>query len=707
MARVADIDDNDSSVPLYTLSKNLYHPPLMKRGERKRARAAGTPPPPRLPPRAPAFAIAAAALVAFVVFALANIRAMAPTTDETTHLGAGYSYLAAHDFRLNPEHPPLLKMIAALPLRAMPVWPSARESAGLQAAAPLHEAWAMAVAHPMAQWYYAHHLLYSVRDATLARLGVDALHVPSTARLAQADFLNDVTSMFTRARIAMLLFGLLLAAAIFLWSSEAWGVWGGALSVLLFCFDPTFLAHSGLVATDVGVTFFFFAAIWCFWRVCRRFSWPNVGAFALCFGLAQVAKFTALLLVPIVIAIALLHERRQLARVAGAIGIAFATAAVVVWAAYGFRFSMVPDPAKAAAEEAAARTTLTQAELTAPPTDGHPPIRRVVEEAAARRALLPEYPAGPPDVAVRRARATTPVGLFGRMLLVADRAHLLPEAYLHGLALLQSSSITRNSFLRGEYSSTGFPDYFLWTFLYKTPLPALAAIAMALVIAIRRRPPGLLPFLAWPVAIYLVVSLQSNVNIGHRHLLPIYPFLYVLCGGLTLAWQEMAERRRAILAIVSILTIVAPSFFVFGRHPAPMWGRQLSYLNELAGGPEAGYTKLVDSNFDWGQDLMRLGEWLRARHIDEPINLLYSGTADPRYYGVRHYNMALGYFAEPQLAPEQVTLPGYFAVSAEHYEGAGFAADSRDYWRTFLAQHGATVVGKAGYSIFIYRIEAP
>jgi hypothetical protein len=682
----------------------------MKRRERTRAhsaesKAASPPPAAPLPPRALAFAIAAAAIAAFVVFAIANIRATSPTTDETTHLAAGASYLGAHDFRLNPEHPPLLKMIAALPLRGLSVWPAAREHEGVQALAPLRETWSMAIANPMAQWYFAHHWLFSVRDSALARLGVDALHVPSTASLTGADFLNDVTSMFTRARLAMLTLGVLLAIAIFLWSSEAWGIWGGALSALLFCFDPSFIAHSGLVTTDVGVALFFFAAVWFFWRVCRRFSWTNVAAFALCFALANVAKFTALLLVPIVIAIALLHERKQLARVAMAIGIAFAATFVVIWTAYGFRFSMAADPARAASEEAAARTSLTQNEVAAPETDGHPAFRRVVEEAAARKSLLAEYPAGPPDAAVRRARMTTRVGLFGRALLLAYRSHLLPEAYLHGLALLQASSLVRNSYLRGDYSSTGFADYFLWTFLYKTPLPTIAAIVAAAIIAVRRRPAGLLPFLAWPVAIYLIVSMQSNVNIGHRHILPVYPFLYVLCGSLALQWQELAARRRTIVAAISVAAIVISSLVVFTLHPSPMWARHLSYFNEFAGGPEEGFTKLVDSNFDWGQDLPRLGEWLRANKVDEPINLLYSGTADPRYYGVRHHNMALGYFAEPQLAPQQVTVPGFFAISAEHYIGAGFAADSRDYWRTYLEKSGATLVGKAGYSIFVYRIE--
>ena len=656
--------------------------------------------------RAAAFSIAALSVVAFIVLALGNIRATSPVYDETVHLVAGYRYLTAHDYRLNAEHPPLLKLLAAIPLRSMTIWPDdGRVTAGgSMTLGLLNEAWAMAVANPTAEWTFAHRLLYSVRDATLARLGVDADKVPSTVALRQSDFLNDVTAMFTRARTAMLLTGILLAVAIFLWSLEVWGPWAAALSTILFCFDPNFIANSGLVTTDTGVSLLMFVSLWFFWRVCRSFSWPDVASFAVCFGLSQTAKFSALLLAPIVVVIALVHGRRQLPRMALAIGIAFLTAYIVVWAAYGFRFSAAADPPRAAAEEASARATLVQRWLDAPPSDGHPPIRRLVEDAAMRRALLEAYPNGAPSSEVRRARTSTPAGFFGRSLIFAAGARLLPEAYLEGLANLQGSTVSRNSFLRGEYSMTGFGDYFFWTFLYKTPLPAIAAILAAFVVTLRRRPAGLLPFLLWPVAIYLAASVRSNLDIGHRHILPIYPFLYVLCGSLAPAWEAFAPRRRAALAMAAVALIVTASLFVFAGAPAPLWSRHLSYLNELAGGPERGFVRLADSNIDWGQDLPRLAAWLREHHAGDPINLVYIGTADPRYYCIRHNNLALGYFAEPQLRKEDVPEADYFAISATAYIGAPFDLDSRDYWRSYLANRSATLAGKAGYSIFIYRL---
>jgi len=647
-----------------------------KQKRRKQAEASSPPP----PHGAAAFAIAAVSIIAFVVLAFGNITATSPVTDETVHLVAGYRYLTAHDYRLNPEHPPLLKMLAAIPLRSMTIWPDdGRVTAdGSMTLGLLNEAWAMAVANPMAEWTFAHHLLYGVRDATLGRLGAQAGNVPSTAALQPSDFLNDAAAMFTRARTVMLLTGILLAAAIFFWSLEAWGAWAAALSTMLFCFDPNVIANSGLVTTDAGVSLLMFASVWLFWRLCRSFSWLNVAVFAVVFGLAQTAKFSALLLVPMVIVIALIHGRRQLPRLALAIGIAFLTTYVVIWAIYGFRFSMAADPQRAAAEEASARASLMQRGLNAPPTDGHPPIRQLVDEAGG--------------------------GFIGRSIMFAAGAHLLPEAYLHGLANLRASTVSRNSFLRGEYSTSGFSDYFFWTFLYKTPLPAIAAILLALVVAVRRKPAGLLPFLLWPIVIYLFVSVRSNINIGHRHILPVYPFLYVLCGSLAKPWERFASLRRAVTAVAAMALMVTSSLVVFAGAPASLWSRHLSYMNELAGGPERGFTRLVDSNFDWGQELPRLASWLREHQVDDPIDLVYTGTADPRYYGIRHHNLPLGYFAEPQLSMDEVPASGYFAIGATAYEGAPFAADSRDLWRSYLSKHGATLAGKAGYSMFIYRL---
>src|ERR1700686_3733076 len=228
--------------------------------------------------------VSIAALAAFIPPAVGDIVTSSPTSDETAHLVAGYSYLIAHDYRLNPEHPPLLKKLAALPLLTMPIWPARfRDAAdGTATFALVREAWAMAVPNPaMAEWSVSQYVLYGLRDAALRRVGSGALKPPTDATYAKADFLNDPEAMFLRGRLMMLLVGVALGVAIFVWSYSLWGLEGGAISLLLFCFDPNFIAHSGLVTTDVGSSFFIFLAVYFFWRVCRKFNAGTVAAFAI------------------------------------------------------------------------------------------------------------------------------------------------------------------------------------------------------------------------------------------------------------------------------------------------------------------------------------------------------------------------------------------------------------------------------------------
>src|SRR5215212_3540595 len=130
---------------------------------------ARTPTPLPAPPRAAAAIVAAAALAAFIALALGDLLTSSPTSDETAHLVAGYSYLVTHDYRLNPEHPPLAKMFAAVPLLGMNLWPARFTEAadGTRAFEYFREAWAMAIGFPsMFEWRVAQLQLYGLRDRT-------------------------------------------------------------------------------------------------------------------------------------------------------------------------------------------------------------------------------------------------------------------------------------------------------------------------------------------------------------------------------------------------------------------------------------------------------------------------------------------------------------------------------------------------------------
>ncbi|PYQ48275.1 MAG: hypothetical protein DMF59_16485, partial [Acidobacteria bacterium] len=514
--------------------------PSEARGAGSQPAAAGRP---ESRPYAPIL-IALASLIAFVVLALSDIDATSPTSDELPHLAAGYTYLKLGDYRLNSEHPPLIKKLAALSIRD-DIWhPSTR----------LENAWRDSIDVPNAQWTFAHELFYGRRP--------EYADAPTTQRIPRAAFFNDADALYARARKTMLLLPLLLAIVIFAWAGEVWGWWGGAVAGTLFAFDPNFIAHGALVTTDVGVAAMMAAAIYFMWRCSRRPTAINIALFSLFTGLAMIAKFSGLLLMPM-IAILFLHARNR--KMLIAIGCAAAATVVIVWAAYGFRYRASPERAR--------------------------PIVMVVNDWYAARMLRDQYPEGVPEAAIQRARSTIPIGMLGRTVLFANDLHLLPEGYLYGLALTERNSYARWSFLNGEGSYRGFPTYFLYTFFYKTPEAAIVAIILAL-IALRKRGSSAKPFLLWPIVIYMAVSMTSSLNIGHRHILPIYPFLYVITGSL---WS--AARWRRFLVVTLCVLAAIPSFY--------FWGSHLSYMNLIAGGPSRGYEKLIDSNFDWGQDLKR------------------------------------------------------------------------------------------------------
>ncbi|MDQ6807963.1 MAG: hypothetical protein M3Z64_00825, partial [Verrucomicrobiota bacterium] len=213
--------------------------------------------------------------------------------------------------------------------------------------------------------------------------------------------------------------------------------------------------------------------------------------------------------------------------------------------------------------------------------------------------------------------------------------------YLFGLAYVRSNSDFRPAFLDGNWSLIGFPDFFLRSFFYKTPLPMLGLLIMAAIAAIlwQRRPDSdrarvrdvfyrLAPL--WSLLlVYGAFAVSARLNIGHRHILPIYPVLFVSCGAC--AWFFRSRDLRWAAALVPLLVVwqIAEAIVI-----APDY---LAYFNEAAGGPRTGYKHLVDSSLDWGQDLPALKKLLddRQHHPgpEAPIYLAYFGTGKPEHYG--------------------------------------------------------------------------
>src|SRR5205085_7922813 len=107
------------------------------------------------------------------------------------------------------------------------------------------------------------------------------------------------------------------------------------------------------------------------------------------------------------------------------------------------------------------------------------------------------------------------------------------------------------SFLRGQYSTSGFRSFFFWTFLYKTPIPAMILMIGGVFIALRSGKRDL-AFVVWPIVLYAMFALTASINIGHRHIFPVLPFVYTLAGSLGAAFFSRWSRAIAGIAILAI-----------------------------------------------------------------------------------------------------------------------------------------------------------
>ncbi len=468
-------------------------------------------------------------LFALLLQGLAFIGESSQTSDEGAHLAAGYSYLKTGDFRLNVEHPPLIKELAAAPLL------------GLDLAFPWGPLWDDAE-----EW-------------NIGRIFVHENRVP-----------ND-TILFL-ARLPMLGLSLLLGWAIFRWARRLFGPGGALLSLGLYAFDPNVVAHSCLVTTDLGVTLFIFLAVYALWCWAERPVPRTLGLAGLALGGAFASKFTALWLLPI-----------------------FAALGVVL--------------------------ILTGAPLPRRPWTARSATAGA--DAPARARIL------------SFAAATLVIAGIACLVVLACYAGTGLPAFARGLQTgLSHSSKGHVAYLMGRLSDSGWWYYFLFAFLVKTPIGTLAAVLLAIAAcgAGRRLATRTELFLFVPILVVVAITCFWKVNIGLRHLLPIYPFLYVAAGRIAAPHLGGVPWGRLGRALPVAAALCIGSDVVEALRIAP---HDLAYFNAFVGGPENGHRYLLDSNLDWGQSAKALRRYLGSVRVPT-IYLAFAGNSDPWYYGVSY-----------------------------------------------------------------------
>lgn len=199
------------------------------------------------------------------------------------------------------------------------------------------------------------------------------------------------------------------------------------------------------------------------------------------------------------------------------------------------------------------------------------------------------------------------------------------HSFVLGLGYLaEHNRAGRPTYLLGEVANHGWWYYFPVAFLVKTPAAVVMLAAVAVAIALRRRLARSGPLLI-PAGIYFALSLAANLNLGIRHLLPVYPFLFALAGAAVFHAGWSRRTRLAVIALAAGFQLVE----VGRAHP-----HHLAFFNSLAGGSASGWKYLADSNLDWGQDVKKLKKHLDSLGTNE-VCFAYFGTTDVAYHGLR------------------------------------------------------------------------
>ncbi len=249
----------------------------------------------------------------------------------------------------------------------------------------------------------------------------------------------------------------------------------------------------------------------------------------------------------------------------------------------------------------------------------------------------------------------------------------------------------RSSFVMGRHTLEGVWWYFPAALAVKTPLLALFGAAAGLWLIFKNFRRDYL-WLILPPAVYFAVALNTKVQIGYRHIMPVMPFIAVLAG---LALARLLEVRKGVWLVGGLLALNAVSV----SRAAPYY---LAYFNEPAGGPAGGYKLFVDSNLDWGQDVKGVAEYLKTRG-NPPVIFSYFGVARPESYGMNYTplgvvsNIDLPGTAAQVCAMKEILL----AVSATNLQGTYYPDK-----RSFAWLKDRKPVNVAGYAIFTYDLTA-
>ncbi len=342
--------------------------------------------------------------------------------------------------------------------------------------------------------------------------------------------------------------------------------------------------------------------------------------------------------------------------------------------------------------------------------------------------------------------------------MLSDLPAPLPEYFLIGFDLqkFEAEGIPRHFldpdapegeiigypvYLDGSLQSSGWWYYYLAALAYKVPEGTWGLLVLGLVVlAISPRSRA-----TWadelavgivPLTVLVVMSFGTDINLGLRYILPAFPYLFIATGKVAPWVAGLVPPIRRQVAIVGVAGCLGANVLAVALiHP-----HYLAYFNWASGGAAHGSEHLIDSNLDWGQDLVNLRDWLRENAPGERVGLAYFGQINPNLLKLRElaYDMpgeGFDWFLAPALpgtirpmnpswpvdgSPARLE-PGLYAVSASFVRGLPYSIYDSSMripnlypaWDTRNTGSSRPAFGyfsqlepiaKVGDSIFLYRV---
>jgi len=470
---------------------------------------------------------------------------------------------------------------------------------------------------------------------------------------------NNPVKLLFLIRLPLILLSALLGFYVFKWSKEIYGLRAGLFALFIYSLSPNIIATARFAMTDFSLVCFTFISMYYFWKFCNKSSAWNLIVVGFVTGLALISKTTALFLLPIYFILGLVFIRRIFSERVIDLVLIYLISFFVIFAAYGFMIQTISDSLPRHYSQRA-----------------HEEIGRIGDEGIKKVAYF-----------------------------IVDKVPLPAATYFAMVGDVAYYSTTGfKGYFFGKILEQGEKPfyYFLGVILLKTQIPTLIFLALSIIFCRKLGNKNLRNelFLIIPVIIFFIPFIFNKVSYDLRHVLTIYPFIFVFISKVVNFRFERAYFKM-LLALL-LLWYLLSSLLIYPYY--------VGYFNEFIH-QKNGYKYLSGTNIDAGQDLIRLRDFMRQNGI-ERINFSFHGGIDPSAYGIEYDSMPTTCFApanknyrpfaencKENFTEDCSSRMGIVAISVTNLQNRFLRNMSCFTWL-----HSYEPISRLGYSIFVYNI---